>query len=99
MAKLNITEDRFKEIVRESINDTLDFVDVDAPQMPSNSFKGGNVDIFTPYSKEEAEANRTAIGRMGNPSYDRFKAWREEGLRNGIPSRELSWARYKEQQL
>ena len=64
---------------------------------PSRGFGGGNVDSFTPYSKEERERNFSSIGRMGNPSYDKFKAWREEGLRNGIPSRELGWNAYKAQ--
>ena len=97
MAKLNITEERLGEIIRESISEMIDFVDLDAPQKPSRSFVGGNVSSFTPYSKEEAEANRKAIGRVGNPSYDKFKAWREEGLRRGIPSRELSWNRYMQE--
>jgi hypothetical protein len=31
---------------------------------------------------------------MGNPTYEAFKAWREEGLKKGIPSIQLSWNNY-----
>lgn len=74
-----LTNRRIKEIIREEIDEAT----------------FGNVDHFTPYSKEEAEQNKKAIGRVGNPSYDAFKKWREEGLRQGKPSSQLSWNAYK----
>ena len=62
---------------------------------PSMAFGGSNVDNFTPYSEEERKRNFSGIGRMGNPTYNAFKAWREEGLRRGIPSVKLGWAAYQ----
>jgi hypothetical protein len=87
-----MTEERLNQIIRESIEDVLEFGD----SKPLYALKGGNVDKFTPYSKEERERNFSGIGRMGNPSYDKFKAWREDGLRRGIPSRELGWTAYQQ---
>lgn len=52
-------------------------------------------DKLTPYTSQERKQNFQAIGRMGNPSYDRFIKWRNEGLKKGIPSAKLSWANYK----
>ena len=78
---MNITEARIKEIIREAVEEAT----------------FGNVDQFTPYTPEEREQNFKGIGRMGNPSYDAFKAWREEGLRRGIPSVQLSWSQYMKQ--
>jgi len=86
-----MTQDRFNQIIRESIEDVLEFGD----SKPLGGFNGGNVGSFTPYSKEERERNFSGIGRAGNPSYDKFKAWREDGLRRGIPSRELGWSAYQ----
>lgn len=59
------------------------------------NIKGGNVDNLTPYSERERRNNFRGIGRMGNPSYDAFKKWRDEGLAQGKPSIELSWANYQ----
>ena len=87
---MRISEKRINEIIKESIDNVLDFGD----SKPIRTFNGGNVDNFTPYSKEEREQNFKGIGRMGNPSYDAFKQWREEGLRRGIPSIQLSWNNY-----
>ena len=88
-----ISEDRIKQIIKESIDDVIEFGD----SKPTRNFVGGNVSNFTPYSKEEREQNFKGLGRMGNPSYEAFKAWREEGLKRGIPSIELSWEKYKNQ--
>ena len=61
------------------------------------------VDTFTPYTPEQAKANREAMVGMGknnrpledrNKSYGDFIAWRREGLANGIPSIQLSWDNY-----
>jgi len=90
---MKITEDRIKQIIKETIDDVIEFGD----SKPTRNFVGGNVDNFTPYSDEERRRNFSGIGRMGNPSYEAFKAWREEGLKRGIPSIELSWENYKNQ--
>ena len=76
---MRISEQRISQIIRETINEQM----------------FGNVDHFTPYSKEEAEQNKKAIGHVGNPSYDKFKAWRDEQLANGVPSRECGFNAYK----
>ena len=88
---IKISNEKINQIIRESINNLFDFDE----SIPSRTFGGGNVDNFTPYSKEERERNFSGLGRMGNPTYDAFKAWREEGLRRGIPSVELGWAAYQ----
>lgn len=75
---MNITEARISEIIREVIDEAT----------------FGNVDHFTPYSQSERERNFHGIGRMGNPSYDAFKAWREDGLRRGFNEKELGWEQY-----
>ena len=78
---MKLSEDRIRQIIRETIEEAT----------------FGNVDQFTPYTPEEREQNFKGIGRMGNPSYDAFKAWREEGLKRGIPSIQLSWNNYIKQ--
>lgn len=75
---MNNIKERIKQFVKEAIEEQM----------------YGNVDNFTPYTEREKEQNFKGIGRMGNPSYEDFKAWREEGLRRGIPSMELSWKKY-----
>ena len=77
---MKVSESRINKIVKDAINEIV----------------FGNVEHFTPYSKEEGERNRKGIGRMGNPSYEEFMRWREEGLSKGIPSKELSWEKYKQ---
>lgn len=75
---MKLSNNRIKQIIREEIEEAT----------------YGSVDNFTPYTPEEAEQNRRGIGRMGNPSYDAFMKWRNEGLKNGIPSVQLSWNNY-----
>jgi len=75
---MKLSENRIRQIIRETIEEAT----------------FGNVDQFTPYTPEEREQNFKGLGRMGNPSYDAFKAWREEGLKRGIPSIQLSWNNY-----
>lgn len=77
-----ISNKQLHKIISEMINETI-------------VKKGGNIDHFTPYSQKEKEANFKAIGRVGNPSYNAFKKWRDEGLAQGKPSIELSWANYQ----
>ncbi len=89
--EINVNKERISQIIRESINNVLEFGD----SKPLRGFSGGNVDSFTPYSEEERKRNFSGLGRMGNPSYDKFKAWREEGLKRGIPSRDLGWSAYQ----
>jgi hypothetical protein len=67
---MKLSENRIRQIIRETIEEAT----------------FGNVDQFTPYTPEEREQNFKGLGRMGNPSYEAFKAWREEGLKRGIPS-------------
>lgn len=90
---MKITESRINEIIKETINDVIEFGD----SKPSNPYKNINNGTVTPYTPQEREQNFKGIGNMGNPSYNAFKAWREEGIRRGIPSRELSWSKYIEQ--
>ena len=78
---MKLSENRIRQIIRETIEEAT----------------FGNVDQFTPYTPEEREQNFKGLGRMGNPSYDAFKAWREEGLKRGIPSIQLSWNNYIKQ--
>ena len=85
-----ISENRIKEIIRETIDDVIEFGDSN----PSNPYKNIDNGSVTPYTPEEREENFKGIGRMGNPSYSAFKAWREEGLKRGIPSVQLSWNKY-----
>ncbi len=73
-----LTENRIKAIIRNCINEVVN----------------GNVRNFTPYTPDERERNFSGIGKMGNPTYNEFKKWREDGLKNGIPSRELGWEAY-----
>ena len=87
---MKLSENRIKQIIKETIDDVIEFGD----SKPIRSFNGGNVDSFTPYSDEERKRNFSGIGRMGNPTYEAFKQWREEGLRRGIPSIQLSWNNY-----
>ena len=87
---MKISENRIKQIIKETIDDVIEFGD----SKPIRGFNGGNVDSFTPYSDEERKRNFSGIGRMGNPTYEAFKAWREEGLKKGIPSIQLSWNNY-----
>lgn len=87
---MKISENRIKQIIKETIDDVIEFGD----SKPIRSFNGGNVSNFTPYSDEERKRNFSGIGRMGNPTYEAFKAWREEGLKKGIPSIQLSWNNY-----
>ena len=87
---MRISENRLNRIIKETIDNAIEFGDFE----PSRGFGGGNVDSFTPYSKEERERNFKGVGGMGNPSYDKFKAWRKEKLRNGVPRTELGWNAY-----
>lgn len=87
---MKISENRIKRIIRETIDNIIEFGDFE----PSRRFGGGNVDSFTPYSKEDRERNFKGVGNMGNSSYDKFKAWRENGIKNGVPRTELGWNAY-----
>lgn len=73
-----ITEKKLTEIIREAINEVL----------------LGPDDRFTPYTAKEREQNFKGLGRMGNPSYNAFKKWREQELRKGRKPIELSWERF-----
>lgn len=89
---MKISENRIKEIIKEVVDDVIEFGE-STPSNPYRNFCGSNGEL-KPYTAAEREQNFKGIGRMGNPTYDRFKAWREEGLRRGIPSRELGWSNY-----
>ena len=78
---MKLSENRIRQIIRETIEEAT----------------FGNVDQFTPYTPEEREQNFKGLSRMGNPSYDAFKAWSEEGLKRGIPPIQLSWNNYIKQ--
>lgn len=78
---MRISENRIKEIIKEVVEEVT----------------FGNVKHFTPYTPEEREQNFKGLTMMRNPAYDAFIAWRNEGLRRGIPSRQLSWDDYQKE--
>lgn len=78
---MKLSENRIRQIIRETIEEAT----------------FGSVDRFTPYTPEEREQNFKGLEKMGNPSYEAFNAWREEGLKRGIPSIQLSWNNYIKQ--
>lgn len=55
---MKFSEKRLNKIIKESID---------------NFLKEGVVDTFTDYTPKQAEINKAAIGRVGNPSYDNAK--------------------------
>ena len=58
----------------------------------------GNVKKFTRYSKDEAEQNRkAAVYTTSNPGYEDFMRWKREQIAKGVPARETSFARYREE--
>lgn len=58
----------------------------------------GNVKKFSHYTKDEAEQNRRAAVRStSNPGYEDFMRWKKEQIAKGMPARETSFARYREE--
>jgi hypothetical protein len=58
----------------------------------------GNVKKFSHYTKDEAEQNRrSAVYTTSNPSYEDFMRWKRVQIAKGVPARELSFARYREE--
>lgn len=54
----------------------------------------GQGDSFTPYTKQDRERNFQGLRQMRNPSYDAFKEWKNNELKKGRKSSELSWNTY-----
>ena len=58
----------------------------------------GNVKKFSHYTKDEAEQNRrAAVHSTSNPGYEDFMRWKKEQIAKGVPARETSFARYREE--
>lgn len=71
-----------KNIIRKALHEAI------------NEVLLGQGESFTPYTPQEREQNFKGLTRMGNPSYDAFKAWRTKELKKGRKSIELSWDTY-----
>lgn len=91
---MEINEKKLSQIIRETIDDIIEFGET--KPMPSN-MGGGTKGGFTPYTAKQAVINRAAIGNVGNPSWNAYEKWREEGLRMGRPSKELNFTNFKKE--
>jgi hypothetical protein len=89
---MKINEKRLSQIIREAIDDVIEFGET----KPTPSNMGGG-SVGEPYDERQTAINRAAIGNVGNPSWNAFEKWREEGLRMGRPSKELNFANFKKE--